>query len=94
MPITRKLLELKKWHVRFNRSSLKKIVIKRFNQLSTPSFLALCFLILSMVSFIDFSLGYEMGFSFFYLIPIIMISWKFGLLFSIHQRLNVSFGSS
>jgi len=82
MPITHKSSELKGWRLIFNHNFLKKSVMKKFNTLSTPSFLSLCFLITSIVSFIDFKLGYEMGFSFFYLIPIIMISWKFGLFFS------------
>lgn len=67
----------------FNRIFSKKFVQKKINDISTPLFFFLSLFITSIIGFIDFNLGYEMGFSSFYLIPIIMISWKFDLLFSL-----------
>ncbi|MDF1677863.1 MAG: GGDEF domain-containing protein [Legionellaceae bacterium] len=53
------------------------------NRLSSQIYIFLCLFILGVIGYLDYSLGHEMGFSFFYLLPITLMALKFEFLFAI-----------
>src|SRR5215470_4072751 len=49
--------------------------LERLNCLSRAAWLVLGLICIGVVGYVDFITGYEVGFSLFYLIPIVLVSW-------------------